>query len=418
MTGIIFFVIFYILAASAGCWGDVILSKCKAAPSLIFRMAFGGCAVIFTGMTVCFAGSLVSLSVNGAMAAFAFVITIICVTGIFYKKRYGGFGSCLPEGIRACDMVYATIAAVMIGIQICAVIRFRYEGVEPLRNVGVATAVFESGHLFPSDPMMLFVGMLSGVLSIHPLKLICLILPAPLILLYYLCYIEVIDTVCAGISRIVALIAVVMLNVWGYQSDLLADATLLLSWSGIWVFIIHGLLNIAAVILIRYLEGRPRSAKENIEEQYDDLEEEWDMKKHKIINARNLAIALGVLAAALATVVFVLNSKINRLYDATVNLQEDLNSRVSVYEFVPSGDDAEGFLLRGSDGRLSFIGGGSSENTDELKAFLARYGNSIENWYIYDNDEENAGAVKELLSSKEIDIGKVYVIKREEMTGP
>ena len=34
--------------------------------------------------------------------------------------------------------------------------------------------------------------------------------------------------------------------------------------------------------------------------------EEWDMNKHRIINARNLAIAMGVLAALLIVVVIVL----------------------------------------------------------------------------------------------------------------
>ncbi|MBQ8970608.1 MAG: hypothetical protein IJ073_04765, partial [Lachnospiraceae bacterium] len=65
-------------------------------------------------------------------------------------------------------------------------------------------------------------------------------------------------------------------------------------------------------------------------QETDGQSEEWDMK-HKVINTRNLAIAVGVLFIVLVGTVFVLNRKINSLYTATVGLQESLGCGVRFY---------------------------------------------------------------------------------------
>ena len=59
------------------------------------------------------------------------------------------------------------------------------------------------------------------------------------------------------------------------------------------------------------------------ETDYYEWEEE-DMKNHKIINSRNIAIALLVVVIMLFGSVFVMNRKINNLYMTTVNLQEQV----------------------------------------------------------------------------------------------
>ena len=48
------------------------------------------------------------------------------------------------------------------------------------------------------------------------------------------------------------------------------------------------------------------------------------MKNHKIINSRNLAIALILVIILFAGSVFVMNRKINSLYNTTVELQQQV----------------------------------------------------------------------------------------------
>ena len=139
------------------------------------------------------------------------------------------------------------------------------------------------------------------------------------------------------------------------------------------------------------------------------------MKKHKIINARNLAIAIALLTVALLALVFVLNSKINSLHDVTAALQEDMDKRCGLYEFAPADGQTQGYLLKESDGTLTFIGGGPKENAEALKVFLAAYGDSITNWYVYGEDEENSGAMREVISSGAVDAQNIYVLDRKEI---
>ena len=87
-----------------------------------------------------------------------------------------------------------------------------------------------------------------------------------------------------------------------------------------------------------------------------------------------------------------------------------------MYEFVTAAGKPEGYLLRASDGTLSFIGGGSSANADELAAFIGKYGNTVTKWYVYGEDEESSGAMRALTSKGTIDAEKVFVISTEELT--
>ena len=417
MMSIFVFVIFYILAYLAGAWGDVILAGSRARSSLLFRFAFGGILMILVSVVTCIAGGALHLSSVACIIVAAVLICVAAVSGLFVKRRTAGEGKediKFPEPV---DIAVYAVAALVVLVQVYLAAFYRYGGIGPLRDMGIATAVYESGHAFLADPMMTLIGCIASVSQIHPMRIIYGIMPLSFITLYYMCYCAVINTVITDrTKRIIAFAVIFMLNIWGYQSQYLTRADLLLSWFGIRVFVIHGLLNIFAVILIRYLQGLPDKEKKQTVWENDDLSEEWDMNKHKIINARNLAIALGVLAIALIGVVFFLNYKINRLYDATVNLQKDMNSRCSVYEFTTKDGETEGYLLRGSDGTLSFIGGGGAENAEELELFISAYGNGVTNWYVYGDDEENAGAMKKLTGSGVIHANNVYVVDRKEIT--
>ena len=320
--------------------------------------------------------------------------------------------------IKTADVVMTIICITIVAAQIYGIYAFRFENTEAVKRIAAATAVFETGKITANDPMMILVGFISRLTGMHPLKLVYTVLPAVLVPLYYLCYMQLIMTVCTGRQRYVAFIALAAVNLWGYRSEMMIPVSLLLSWFSFPVFVVHGLIPILAVILIRSVKERPEipeeEAGENGEED-EDILEEWDMKKHRIINARNLAIALGVLAALLAITVVVLNRKINTLYDATVNLQEDMNRRCSIHEFIPASGEVEGYLIRGENGELTFVGGGSSENADELGAFLLAYGSGIEKWYVYGSGEEDAGAMRTLTSEGVVSAGRVYVINREEL---
>lgn len=141
------------------------------------------------------------------------------------------------------------------------------------------------------------------------------------------------------------------------------------------------------------------------------------MKKHKIINARNLAIALGVVVVMLVSMVFVLNNKINSLHDATANLQRDLDNRCSIYEFTAADGVSYGYLIKGKDGKLTMIGGGDAQRADDLYDFLKEYGTEITNWYLYDGNENNVGAYLKCTNEKGITSENVYILNRVEIEG-
>ncbi len=412
------FIVFYLIAVFIGGWGDIILSSFGAKCSVRFRIAFGGCLMMLLGMTVCFIGALFGAPAKICLLWTSVVISLAGITGVVVHKRMNiRITYEKDEGISIPDIVCLFVMVMVIIYQIYGVIINQSDNAQVLRGLNVATKVYDTGTLYIAEPANLFIGAVSSALKVHPLAFVYGIIPAPLIIMYYLCYFEVIRTVCDTWHKTVtAFGTVVMLNIWGYQSEILIPVTLLLSWSGFWVFLFHGVFNITAVILIRYLQNTQNREKTEVEVYEDDYLEEWDMKKHKLVNARNLAIGLGALALILVMTVFVLNNKINRLYAATVNLQTDMNSRCSIYEFKPDGDVAEGYLIRDSEGKITFIGGGGAKNADALGVFLEKYGNTVETWYVYGNDDENAGALKALVSDGLISPGKIYVTDRKEIT--
>lgn len=415
MTAIALFIIFFISAAAIGSWLPV-FSKGEEKPSAIDRIAFGGCLQMIIAMLVCCLLSFASAGAKTCVIVFSVFIVLAAAAGIVTEKRTSDHKSS-ERRFKKGDAVFYAVAAAVTVLQVMAVTVFRYEGFETIKNVKTATLVFETGKLSLADPMMLLTGCISAVTGIHPQKLIYTHLPAVLITFYNICYCSVICTVSKENGRFVAFLTLTLLNVFGYQSPMMTGMTMLLSWFSLSAFLIHGLLGVVAVILIRYLQTLPDKPKETIPAETDEEDEEWDMNRHKIINARNLAIAIGALAVMLLIVVFVLNNKINRLYETTVSLQEDLNRRGSVFVFSPDGDGVEGYLIKGSDGNLSFIGGGGVENSEALIGFLEGYGTEIANWYVYGKDDSESGAVEKLISDGRIKVGKIYLINREELEG-
>ena len=409
------FIVFYVISFVLGSWGDVLMKKLNRDPGWLFRLSFGGCILILAGMGAAFVSGLMHLGVLSSAIIPATILTAIGVSGEVFHTRAGLKMPLKPARIKPSGVLAVAVSVIIVAAQIYGVMFYSFENVRAMEGFGIATKVFESGRVYPADPMMLFVGQIANLSGIHPLRLIYTILPATLISFYYVCYAALIYEVTTGYRRFAAFITLALLNLFGYQSQVLIPATLLFAWSGTWVFVIHGLAATAAVILTACMKSLPEH-KEEPRHDEDELSEEWDMKNHRIINARNLAIALGVLAIVLVGTIFVLNSKINSLYAATVNLQDDLNSRCALYEFAPSGGGVEGYLVKGSDGTLSFVGGGSSANADELGEFIGKFGTNVARWYVYGEDEASSGAMRTLTSNGTIDAGKVFVISADELT--
>ena len=123
-------------------------------------------------------------------------------------------------------------------------------------------------------------------------------------------------------------LCILVLNLWGYQSQELLPVTMFYGRFSLPAIIVHGILPLVLWITIdKYRKFTESSAKadETDKEGLDYYEwEEEDMKNHKIINSRNLAIALLIVVIMLLGSVFVMNRKINNLYETTVNLQEQI----------------------------------------------------------------------------------------------
>lgn len=334
------------------------------------------------------------------------------------------------------DIFFLVIFAALVLFQIITVLTYAPKDIIVFKNVNVATYVYENGRLVFGSPLMNVYGLLAKAFGIHPLKLIFTVLPAPILILYYLGYFRFIGLMFEDGRKVMpAMCFVALLNIWGYWCEGLTSFSLLMSWYSDAAFVLHGLLIIVGICLLKRsaksvanednnsddevrINTSDKSGEENEICEDEDYLEEWDMKKHKIINARNLAIALGVMVILLVAVTLVLNKKINDLYAATVNLQDDLNSRCSVYEFAPDGKDVEGYLLKGSDGSITFIGGGDASNAGSLSEFIQKYGTQISNWYIYSNDEKDAGALNEISGSSSINIDNIYVLDRQDVKLP
>ena len=381
------------------------------------RLATGGCLVILCAALVCLLGALAGLPVKAALVMIGAALAILCTTGFVAGRKREKRGKALRLKVPgAVDTILVIVAIGLFVVQVYTGTAYSFDAAMALKPISTATRVYDSGRLFTGDPMMILAGTISKAIGIHPLLFVYNISCLPLLAFYNICYVAVINTFLKGRSRLVAFITVELTFIMGYQSKAW-PVTLLVTWYSIWVFVIHGLAN----TMVAYFAGWEGAEKEDGRvipcEDEDDTAEEWDMKKHRIVNARNLAIAIGVLAAALMILVFVLNSKINRLYEVTVALQEDLDKRCGLYEFTDPDGRIAGYLLKGSDGTMSFVGGGPSDNADELAAFLEKHGEKVNNWYVYGDDEENAGAMRSLISSGLADAEKVYVIDRKEITG-
>lgn len=400
------------------------------ADDTVSKLTAGFVFFTLTGMIVFGLGGALSARVNYMVVMQAAVVSITALAGIIFAKKKGepfcrlSFRKYIIDDSDKKILIYALtgLVFVMIVLQMTAVTCYRYDNVEAVRGLAVATKVYETGVLQSGSAMMNLWGAIAFTTGEHPLVLAYTIAPCAVILMYYLCYLKLISVMTRYRFKdmLIALAVVAALNIWGYQSDRLVGITLLMTWFSMGTFVVHGLLPMLLAFGKSGIQRHPKEQTDvdttcDYECVDDEYQEEWDMKKHKIINARNLAIAWAVLAVMLVGGVFVLNSKINTLHESTANLQRDLDSRSCIYEFVTSGGESAGYLIKGRDGSLTMIGGGSVENADALYDFLGDYGYEITNWYLYEKTEEDVGAYLICTTQKGVTVENTYLLNRTEI---
>lgn len=395
---------------------------CNVRNSIGMRLFAGFVMTIATGIIIAGVFGRFMLPARFGFGIMAIILIAIIVTGIvMHKKKDKSFFSAMKfeHGLdNRADIVLSIVMILLIVVQIIAVVKYSYSGIDSIRGIAVATKVSDTGVCQAGSPMMNLIGIMSLSVGIHPLTFVYGVLPVGMLSAYYIGYYELFMAMSSYNRRssAIAVITVSILSIWGYQSKILIPITLLLAYFTGYAYLVHGFLPFLMLLIVRRRrKDRITDDIESIEEelnQDEDYQEEWDMKKHKIINARNLAIALGALAVMMLALVFVLNKKINTIHASAVNLQVDLNSRCGMYEFVGDSGEVEGFLIKGSDGSLTMVGGGDASNAENLYEFITEHGNVISNWYVYGMDEENMGAYTECAYNKGIEVGNVYLIDR------
>ena len=424
---IIIKIIFFTILIGVLCYlsGSQFIKSTYLLVGLPYRMSMK----LFCGF-ILFILSGVIASCIGAVADLGFKpgIVILCIVWIIVVLLLGVMGRgqklCYDGKSHNSKMILAfqLVLLAITAIQLVGVCLYSYNQIEATRSIYIATSIYDGNPMYKGLSIMNMWGIASSLMNVHPLVFIYTVLPISMISFYYIGYYEVLMSMWDDDKEksLISLIVVMLLQIWGYQSEKLLPVTMLFSWFSGWCFIIHGLLPFVLMMWLYYRKKHPKAIKNTDEvidsmEEYEDYQEEWDMKKHKIINARNLAIALGVLAVLLVAFVFILNNKINTLYESTVSLQEDLNNRCAIYEFSPNGSTVEGYLIKGTDGSLTMIGGGKSEYGESLYDFINQYGDGLDNWYLYGIDEDNIGGYSYCALNSGMSVDNVYVLNRTDI---
>lgn len=221
-------------------------------------------------------------------------------------------------------------------------------------------------------------------------------------------------------DRIVFMGFVLIMHLFSFYSEKTVSMSVFLYPISVQSVIIHDIMPFILWAGLLYDKTKPK--EQNVVDvadvadiNDDDYQEEWDMKKHKILNMRNMAIAFGALVVVLLVCVYFLNSKINNLYNATVALEEATKGKVSMYEFIPDGkSESEATLVISGDGRVTVSGGGAIENGQALYEFISEHTQYVDKWYLYGGGDDNKGAFDYCLNSG-ITVGNCYYMNLEEL---
>ena len=417
-TKLLLFVFLFFLTSCFTGYLLVRIGRVEEKSGFLLFVSGGICNIgVFVLLSVVSALTGITLTLSG-MLWLAFLAAVFLYVLLRYHKDFFSYGK---EAVVTCVRrlkgedgewfwLLLLVILMLIGIQIVGTALYSYHQPNATRQLKEATAAYETGVLAIGSPMMMLWAFVARILGEHPLTVVFSMSQFVTIPLYYMGYALLAKKLCQG-DRCRSLLTVLflcMLHMFGYQSGYALNMTLLFSYFSGEAFVLQGFLPFLIWLTLTVQGQTPETADGGIDKE--DWEDE-DMRKHKILNARNLGIVLLLFAALAAGAIYILNNKINSLHEATQNLQLSLDERCSLYEFKPeNSESAEGYLVRQSDGKLVMVGGGSAGNGAALYEFLTKYGAQLDQWYLYGNTEAEQGAYEYCVDEKGLEVGKTYYL--------
>ncbi len=402
------------------CTGLVLQKKFKKVfDTSVSVIAAGFCAELILYFLINSVVSLVrgSLLVSGCiwLAAEGSIVLWAFIRDDFWQYLKSVFNKRLLKKPEVLPVIILIILQV-VGVTVTA-----YENPGALMQAKDIADIYISNIPIFTKPMLSLWAFSAKISGIHPLAAVYTVSPFVMIPGYYIIYWGLSKKLFTGrYDRLFMMLLVCLLNFWGYQSEYLLKYTLLYSWFSGTVFLVHGILPMSLGMLLSRKDKLTVSAKEQEkpEEWHDSEVDDWeedDMKNHRIINSRTVAIGLLAVVIMLVASVYIMNRKINSLYEATVNLQAQVNEGCSIYEFRSEGTgETEAYLIRQTNGSIILIGGGDKENAEALYDYIKGYSDKVDAWYLKSDKSGDTGAYTECIS-KGIKVGNTYYLNIKEV---
>lgn len=233
----------------------------------------------------------------------------------------------------------------------------------------------------------------------NPMKItiISVIVIISFFILYYLISLELFEEIS---NRLIFMGFSVLLHLFAFYTVKSLRVSVFLYPLSIGSVILHDIMPFSLwALLTRLRISEEKEAFDNksanvnndalVNTEDENYEEEWDLKKHKVLNMRNMAIAFAVLLVIFIASVFVLNSKINNLYNVTVALEKATEDKVSLFEFKQKGrEEVDATLLVTGEGTSTVTGGCNKDAGKELYDFITSHVTRVNKWYIEANDKD------------------------------
>lgn len=220
------------------------------------------------------------------------------------------------------------------------------------------------------------------------------------------------------LQKTIFILYAILLNVFSVYSEKSIEYNLFLKPLSAGSIVIHLVLPAFMYIIIWkfpdvvYIKGEDNTDEETDKSEItdDEYDEEWDMKKHKILNIRNMAVAFAVFIVMFIGVIFTLNSKINSLYNATLILEQAARDKAAVYTYVSEDNqDISIQVIVAGDGLITVIGGGNYEDGVKFMEYLKQYGTNVDKWYLNSRESSETG-VYEYCRNNGIVINSLYCV--------
>lgn len=233
-------------------------------------------------------------------------------------------------------------------------------------------------------------------------------------LLYYLISVQIFDKKS---DRALFMFFEIVLHLFDFYSIKASEFSIFISPGSTHSVIIHG---VVPLVMWLYLVNEEKIKKalesEEDDDNSDDIPEEWDMKKHKILNMRNMAIAFAVLFVAFMASIFVINRKINSLYDATMLLENAANTKMTVDEIRDEFGMVAITVMISPEGSVTVVGGGPKSVGTECYETVSKYTNKVDKWYLLGESEADRAAY-DFCKEQGVFVSETFIVKGVEKVG-